>query len=242
MGDDRLTTESPKRFPLGYLLKKSAYEVYHGVITLVLVGLVFTALTILLLPLTVGGARWLWLLALFAVPAWAGTYAVVLPIAQGQRANFKPFWRGAWEFGGRSLILMLIYLLVAGATYVVWAFWRQNGGLAGITFGIFQLYAFAMFLCAQLYTIPLMVKGKLPVTKAMAQSAKLFIANPGYTLAVLLQLGSLAVVLAVGTVALPLLFPPMSAVMISNATLNLTGELPLPKPRLGGPAEGSTKG
>lgn len=208
-------------------MKKSAYEAYHGVVTLALAGLVFVGLTMLLLPLMAGGPRWIWVLGLFVVPAWAGTFALTLPMARGERPGFRLFWQGMWRFGGRSLLLSLLYLVIAGATYLVWAFWRQAGGLAGITFAIFQFYAFGLFLCAQVYTLPLMIKDDLPVMKAMALSAKQFLARPGYTIAVVLQLVSLAIVLAVGTVALPLLYPPLAAVLISNAALNLTGELPL---------------
>jgi uncharacterized membrane protein YesL len=220
----------PKALPLGHLLRKSAYEAYHGVIPVALVGLVFTVLSLLLLPLMAGGPRWLWLLALFAVPAWAGAFAVALPMADGKRPSFRPFWYGLWHYAGRSLLLMLLYLAVTAVTYVVYAFWRQSGGVLGMTFAIFQFYAFAMFACAQLYTLPLMVKHDLPVMKAVARSTRLFLANPLYTGAVALQLVSLAVVLAVGTVALPLLFPGLAAVLLSNAALNLTGELPAQRP------------
>jgi uncharacterized membrane protein YesL len=221
-----LTDQRPPLFPLAYVVRKSAYEAYHGVIPLGLAGLIFTVLTFLLLPLLMARPQWAWALALFAVPAWAGTFAMTLPMAEGSKPAFRRFWQGVWRFSGRSLLLTVLYLAIALLTWAVFVFWRQTGGVLGLTFGICQCYAFAMFACAQIYTLPLMVRHDLPVMKAMAQSAKLFLAKPLYTVAVVVQLASLAVVLAVGTVALPLLYPGLAAVVISNAALNLTGELP----------------
>lgn len=215
-----------KRYPIGYLLAKGAYEAYHGATVLGLTGLLFTFLSFLLLPLFVANPQWIWALSLSAVPLWAGLLCVTMAWARGEKSGFREFLRGMRQFAGRSLLLMTMYLTMGALVWIAWSFWRESGGVAGMTFAMVQLYAFLMFLCAQLYTLPLMVKENLPLMRAAALSARLFLANPLYSVGLVLQVGSLAVVLAVGTVALPLLFPGLAAVLLSNATLNLIGELP----------------
>lgn len=217
-----------KVMPIGYVLRKSAYEAYHGVIPLFLVGLVFSLVSlVILMPLLFGQPIFIWAGPLFVVPVWTAGVAVALPVALGQRPRFQPFFAALRRYLGRSLGLMALYLVMTWLVMTVWAFYRHTGGVAGMTFAIFELYAFAMFACAQLYTLPLMVKADLPVMKAIAMSTRLFLSHPMYTVAVLVQLASLAVVLSVTTVGLPLLFPGLAVVLLTNATLNLVGELPV---------------
>lgn len=198
--------------PMGYVLRKSAHEAYTG---LGMVALGSLAATVLALPVvTLPGAL-------------AGCLALAAAMARGEAPHLGVLLRGFARHAVPAALCGLAAALLGYIPLSGWLFWRQVHTVPAAAFFFTQLGLYLLFWLAATYTLPLMVlEGRRPLA-AFAASARLFLAHPGYTLAVWVQLGALAVVAVAATVAVPTLLPMLGALLLVNATANLRAGAPV---------------
>lgn len=198
----------PTLKPIGFVLRKSAHEAYTGLSLIALGSLAAAAVS---LPLvTIPGAL-------------AGCLALARALARGEGAHLRAFFHGFARYGLRATLFGALAAALAYIPLSGWLFWHQVRTVAASAFFFTQLGLYLLFCLASTYTLPLLVLDDCGPMAAFARSARLFLDHPGYTLGIWLQLGALAVIAAVATVAVPTLLPMLGALVLINATENLRG-------------------
>lgn len=218
---------------LSEILVQSGVKVYRDIVAVVVFSLATSALllpAVFLLPVAWAAIA----VVLLYAPLCVGALHAAHRLLKGEKPKVAHVWAGGVRFYGRGVVFALFCALFALIVISSWWYYGSRDGALYFALAVFQTYFAAMFFASQLYTIPLVVQHDMGIMAAMAKSAKMFVARPGYTIGALFQAACIGICLLFTIVGFAGLFVGIMGIYMNLAAANAL------KPKEKAPAPGQT--
>lgn len=203
--------------PLSAMLRKYAADSYYSIVEIFILSLMYS---ILILPcMLIKHIQFqVTYESLLLFPSFIGImYALNNKLMSGYKIHYKDVFKGTKKYYFKAIILAMILNFFTMTLYSSCLYLKNVQNLFSFTSFVLQVFVLVMVLLVLMYTIPLILKENVGIKQGLLQGMKIMSDNILYSIGALIQIISIAILLLLTVVGIPLVFCGMLCIfLLSN--------------------------